>query len=80
MADAIELDADAQVPPGAVPRPLKARPHDHGRSLLGLGLGPDDRARELTRRPRGVHQRQVIVGHQRRRHRPRNPHRAATQR
>ena len=77
---AVDRDADPQVLTGLVAGPL-VRGADHDRRGLGrLGTDLLDRPLQLAGRPERVHQRQVVVGEQRRRPAARALQQAAVQR
>ena len=78
MVDAIDLDAEAQVLPGAVPGPLPPWLDQHAHRICGLALDTFDTTAQLARRPQGVDQLEVVIGKQRRGERADQPERAST--
>jgi hypothetical protein len=80
VSNSVDLGTDAQVLPRPVSGPREARPHHDGGGVLRLGLDASDRAGQLGCRPAWVQQAQVVIGYERRRHRPRRSHDLAPKR
>ncbi len=74
--DAVDLDAEAQVLAGTVPRPLPAGLDQHCDGLSRLALDPFDPPAQLARRPQRVDELEVVVGEQRRGERANHPEHA----
>ncbi len=80
VADAVDIEADAQVLAGFVPRPGVSRADEDGRRVTGLGHELLDAAAQLTGRPQRVDHLEVVVGQKRRGEGADRPQRSRSQR
>ena len=65
VMDAVDVDSQAHVLPGPVPRPLPSGLDQHGGGGRGVALDALDAPAQLARAPQGVDQLEVVVGAQR---------------